>query len=128
MQAFQVQRSAQVQLPPQFGAPGAGFQAAFAPVLAAAAMVHGEHPDSPVRIAGSREEDRVVVTLTTSKYNFRLVSIAGDIYPLYAHQGLVVDAAVGTPVYAADNIAPLQPEGTLLLEVTAAHGHRASVD
>ncbi len=128
MQTFQVQRSSQVQLPPQPGALGSGFQTAFGPVLAAAAMAQGEHPDSPVRVAGSKQEDRVLVTLTTSKYNFRLVSIAEEIYPLFAHQGLVIDAPVGTPVYAADNSASLQPKGALLLSITAGQGPRASVD
>jgi len=96
--------------------------------LAAAAMAHGETPGSPVRIPGSSEQNRVLVTLTTPKYNFRLVSIAGEIYPIYAHQGLLIDAPVGTAVYAADNSSRLQPEGSLLLTVTAGQGHRAAVD
>jgi murein DD-endopeptidase MepM/ murein hydrolase activator NlpD len=128
MQTFQVQRSAQVQPPPQPATQGIGFQTAFAPVLASAAAMRDGHSDSPVRIDGSREEERVLVTLTTSKYNFRLVSIAGEIYPLYAHEGLVIDAPLGTPVYAADNSARLQPEGALLLSITAGQGHRAIVD
>jgi hypothetical protein len=99
----------------------------FATVLAAAARPAADTtPPEPVVIGGDAGQDRVVLMLTTARYNFRLVSIDDEIYPLYAHQGLAVDAPIGTRVYAADDTSPLQPEGTEMMRIAAGH-HNCSV-